>query len=74
MRPDILMIVERKYIFTCDAKYKNYRESFMGMKEWYVDLFECAAYKYQYRMDERQMRFIHEKELLEADLHQVKKT
>ena len=73
VRPDILMIVDHKYIFTCDAKYKNYQESFMGMKEWYVDLFECAAYKYQYRMDERQMRFIHEKELLESDLHQVKK-
>ena len=73
VRPDILIIVNHQYIFTCDAKYKNYQETFMGINEWYVDLFECAAYKYQYLMDERQMRFIHEKELLESDPHRVKR-
>ena len=32
VRPDILMIVNHEYIFTCDAKYKNYQESFMVIK------------------------------------------
>lgn len=44
-------MINKENFFACDAKYKNYRSDFQGIQEWYVDLFECAAYKYIYRLD-----------------------
>ncbi len=51
LRPDIFLILNKEIFFTCDAKYKNYKEEFMGIQAWYTDIFECAAYKYIYRLD-----------------------
>ena len=51
LRPDIFLILNKEIFFACDAKYKIYSEEFMGIQEWYTDLFECAAYKYIYRLD-----------------------
>ncbi len=51
LRPDIFLILNREIFFACDAKYKDYREEFMGIEAWYTDLFECGAYKYIYRLD-----------------------
>ena len=51
LRPDIFLLLNREVFFACDAKYKNYKACFMGLNEWYTDLFECAADKYIYRLD-----------------------
>ncbi len=51
LRPDIFLLINKENFFACDAKYKNYRSDFQGIQEWYVDLFECAAHKYIYRLD-----------------------
>ncbi len=51
LRPDIFLILNKEIYFSCDAKYKNYKKIGMGIQAWYTDLFECAAYKYIYRLD-----------------------
>ena len=50
VRPDIFLLLNHEVFFTCDAKYKNYKTSFQGVRAWYEDIFECAAYKYMYRL------------------------
>lgn len=50
LRPDIFLILNREIFFACDAKYKNYSKDCLGIQAWYTDLFECAAYKYMYRL------------------------
>ncbi len=51
LRPDIFLLLNKEIFFSCDAKYKDYRKQGMGLQAWYTDLFECAAYKYLYRLD-----------------------
>ena len=51
-RPDILLIVDDT-IYTCDAKYNNYKEQ--GIGQWYSNMIGCAAYKYIYKMKANQL-------------------
>ena len=68
-RPDILMIIQEGQkcrIYTFDAKYKDFRDSGQGLKEWDNQMINCAARKYIFDMKYRDELLFNERVLEEA--------